>query len=361
MKICILLGTRPEIIKMSPVIRACERAKLDYFILHTGQHYSYIMDCVFFEQLELPEAKYNLDVGSGKHGEQTGKILSGVEPVLQKEGADAVLVEGDTNTVLAGALAATKLHIKVGHVEAGLRSYDRKMPEEINRVLTDHCSDYLFAPTDKAREILLGEGIQDTRIFVTGNTIVDAVFQNLELAKDRNDVLNDLHPEQRKYFLVTAHRQENVDVKERFEEIIKSLELLADEFSLPVIYPIHPRARKMMNHFGLKSNGIEFIEPVDYLSFLQLESKAKLILTDSGGVQEEACLLKVPCVTLRDNTERPETLVVGSNILAGTDSKKILESTKIMFAKNNDWENPFGDGNAGKRIVEILEMGDGKC
>ena len=355
MKICIILGTRPEIIKMSPVIRACEREKIDYFILHTGQHYSYTMDNVFFEQLELPEAKYNLDVGSGKHGEQTGKILSGVEPVLQKEGADVVLVEGDTNTVLAGALAATKLHIKVGHVEAGLRSYDRKMPEEINRVLTDHCSDYLFAPTDKAREILLGEGIQDTRIFVTGNTIVDAVFQNLELAKDRNDVLNDLHLEPRNYFLVTAHRQENVDVKERFKGIISGLELVSDEFGLPVIYPIHPRARKMMNHFGLKANGIEFIEPVDYLSFVQLEAKAKLVLTDSGGVQEEACILKVPCVTLRDNTERPETLEVGSNVLAGTTSEKILECAKEMLNKNNKWYNPFGDGKAGERIVEIVE------
>jgi UDP-N-acetylglucosamine 2-epimerase (non-hydrolysing) len=354
MKICIILGTRPEIIKMSPVIRACEKQGLDYFILHTGQHYSYTMDRVFFEQLELPEAKYNLDVGSGKHGEQTGKILSGVEPVLQKERPDVVLVEGDTNTVLAGALAATKLHIDVGHVEAGLRSYDRRMPEEINRVLTDHCSDYLFAPTETARKILLGEGIPDTKIFVTGNTIVDAVFQNLEIAKDRNNALNDLHLEPKNCFLVTAHRQENVDVKERFKGIISGLELVSDEFGLPVIYPIHPRARKMMNHFGLKANGIEFIEPVDYLSFLQLESKAKLVLTDSGGVQEETCILGVPCVTLRDNTERPETLEVGSNMLVGTEPEKIFEGVKLMLERENNWENPFGDGKAGKRIVEIL-------
>jgi len=312
------------------------------------------MDRVFFEQLELPEAKYNLDVGSGKHGEQTGKILSGVEPVLQKERPDVVLVEGDTNTVLAGALAATKLHIDVGHVEAGLRSYDRRMPEEINRVLTDHCSDYLFAPTETARRILLGEGIPDTKIFVTGNTIVDAVFQNLEIAKDRNNALNDLHLEPKNYFLVTAHRQENVDVKERFKGIISGLELVSDEFGLPVIYPIHPRARKMMNHFGLKANGIEFIEPVDYLSFLQLESKAKLVLTDSGSVQEETCILGVPCVTLRDNTERPETLEVGSNMLVGTEPEKIFEGVKLMLERENNWENPFGDGKAGKRIVEIL-------
>ena len=352
-RIAIVLGTRPEIIKMSPVIRACERENLDYFILHTGQHYSYNMDRVFFEQFGLPEAKYNLDVGSCSHGEQTGKILTSVEQVLQKEKPDVVLVEGDTNTVLAGALAATKLHIKVGHVEAGLRSYDRQMPEEINRVLTDHCSDYLFAPTETARRILLGEGIPDTKIFVTGNTIVDAVFQNLEIAKDRNNALNDLHLEPKNYFLVTAHRQENVDVKERFKGIISGLELVSDEFGLPVIYPIHPRARKMMNHFGLKANGIEFIEPLDYLSFLQLESKAKLVLTDSGGVQEETCILKIPCVTLRDNTERPETLEVGSNVLVGTEPERILDGAKLMLSKENNWKNPFGDGKAGEGIVKI--------
>ena len=354
MKLSIILGTRPEIIKMSPVIRECEKRGLDYFILHTGQHYSYNMDRVFFEQLRLPEAKYNLDVGSGTQGEQTGKMLMGTEKILQKEKPDVVLVEGDTNTVLAGALAAAKLHIKVGHVEAGLRSYDRRMPEEINRVLTDHCSDYLFAPTENARRILLGEGVPAATIFVTGNTIVDAVFQNLEIAKDRNNALNDLHLEPKKYFLVTAHRQENVDVKERFDGIIKGLERVADEFGLPVVYPIHPRARKMMNHFGLKPNGVELIEPVDYLSFLQLEAKAKLVLTDSGGVQEETCVLKVLCVTLRDNTERPETLEVGSNVLAGTNQKKILECTNQMLINNNNWGNPFGDGKAGERIMEIL-------
>lgn len=355
MSLCIVLGTRPEIIKMSPVIRECERLEEDYSILHTGQHYTYNMDKVFFEQLELPEAKYNLDVGSGSHGEQTGKILIGVEKILQKEKTDAVLVEGDTNTVLAGALAATKLHIKVGHVEAGLRSYDRRMPEEINRVLTDHCSDYLFAPTEKARKNLFDEGILDNKIFVTGNTIVDAVYKNLKIANSRVNALNDLHIEPKEYFLVTAHRQENVDIKKRFEGIIKGLELVANEFGLPVIYPIHPRARKMMNYFGLKANGIEFIEPLDYLSFLQLESKAKLVLTDSGGVQEETCILKVPCVTLRDNTERPETLEVGSNILAGTNLEKILEYTRLMLERDNRWENPFGDGTAGKRIVKLLE------
>jgi len=183
---------------------------------------------------------------------------------------------------------------------------------------------------------------------------VDALYQNLGISEDRINHLNDIELTPKEYFLVTAHRQENVDVKERFEGIIKGLELVANEFGLPVIYPIHPRARKMMNHFGLKAKGIEFIEPVDYLSFVQLEAKAKLVLTDSGGVQEEACILKVPCVTLRDNTERPETLEVGSNVLAGTTSEKILECAKEMLNKNNKWYNPFGNGKAGERIVEIL-------
>jgi len=357
MKIAIVLGTRPEIIKMSPVIRELERRSADFFILHTGQHYSYNLDRVFFEQLKLPQARYNLEVGSASHAEQTAKILIGVEKVLQEEKPALVLVEGDTNSVLAGALAAVKLHIKVGHIEAGLRSYDRRMPEEINRILTDHCSDFLFAPTQKAKVILLGEGIPEPKIFVTGNTIVDAIYQNLSISKDRIDHLNDLGLTPEEYFLVTAHRQENVDVKARFEGIIKGLELVANEFGLPVIYPIHPRTRKMMNHFGLRANGIEFVEPLDYLSFVQLEANAKLILTDSGGVQEEACILGVPCVTLRDNTERPETLEVGANILAGASPEKILECSKIMLGRENNWENPFGDGKAGEKIVKILTEG----
>ena len=271
-----------------------------------------------------------------------------------KEKPDVVLVEGDTNTVLAGALTATKLHVKVGHVEAGLRSYFRGMPEEINRILVDHCSDYLFAPTEKSKRILLGEGIEEGKIFVTGNTIVDAVHQNLKIAEEKVNPLNDFDLEAGKYFLVTAHRQENVDNKERFEGILKGLELIADGFNMPVVYPIHPRARKMMNKFSLNTDGIKFVEPIDYLSFLQLEANAKLVLTDSGGVQEETCVLKIPCVTLRDNTERPETIEVGSNMLAGTNPDTILNATKKMVIKNNNWENPFGDGKAGERIVEIL-------
>ena len=185
MKLSIILGTRPEIIKMSPLIRECEKRNLDYFVLHTGQHYSYEMDRAFFDDLELPEPAYNLDVGSGSHAEQTGKIMEGIEKVIIKEKPDVVLVQGDTNTVLAGTLAASKIHIKVGHVEAGLRSYDRSMPEEINRVVADHVSDYLFAPTELSKQNLLKEGIEESKIFVTGNTIVDAIFQNLEISNKK--------------------------------------------------------------------------------------------------------------------------------------------------------------------------------
>ena len=354
MKLSVILGTRPEIIKMSPVIRECERRGLNYFILHTGQHYSYNMDKVFFKQLELPEAKYNLDVGSGSHAEETGRMLIGIEKILLREKPDTVLVEGDTNSVLAGALAASKLHIKVGHVEAGLRSYDRGMPEEINRVLTDQISDYLFAPTEKARKILLREGISEDKIFVTGNTIVDAVYQNLKIANKKQNVLGKLGLEPKNYFLVTLHREENVDDKKRFSRILKSLDQLASKFSLPVIYPIHPRSQKRMTEFDIKVNYVKLMPPFDFLSFLQLESNAKLVLTDSGGVQEESCILGVPCVTLRDSTERPETLEVGSNTLSGRNLEEILESAESMINRGNSWINPFGEGKAGKKIIEII-------
>ncbi len=355
MKISIILGTRPEIIKLSPVIRECKRLDLDYFIIHTGQHYSYVMDEVFFKQLELPMAKYNLDIGSGSHAEQTGRMLIGIEKVLRQESPDVVLVEGDTNTVLAGALAAVKLNIRVGHVEAGLRSYDRQMPEEINRILVDHCSDLLFAPTEKAKRILLDEGILTSKIYLTGNPIVDAVFQNLNISKRNNNILEVLDLKSNSYFLATVHREENVDNKKRFKEILIGLKMVQKEFGLPVVYPIHPRAEKQLKFFNFETDNIKIIKPLDYLSFLQLERNAKVVLTDSGGIQEEACILRVPCVTLRYNTERPETLDVKSNVLAGTDSNEIIKKMKLMINSGREWQNPFGDGKAGERIVQIVE------
>ena len=387
--ICIVLGTRPEIIKMSPIIRECEKRKLDYFILHTGQHYSYEMDRIFFEELGLPAPGVNIEAGSGTHGAQTGEILAGVErELIERDMAgspdmvaqadkmkekdqvslkndpgnvpDIVLVQGDTNTVLAGALAAVKLHIPVGHVEAGLRSFDRNMPEEINRVVADHISDLLFAPTSTAHLNLIREGLPEDRIFVTGNTVVDAVYENLGIAehkfRNRSDLAaGNLHLEKGKFALVTAHRAENVDIQSRLQAILSGLGDLHRETGMPVVFPVHPRTAKMMDHYRLIPEGVTLSKPVGYLEFLRLESNAGLILTDSGGIQEESCVLRVPCVTLRDTTERPETLVVGSNILAGADRRRILESSLSMLQKPTDWENPYGDGHSGRRIVGIIE------
>lgn len=351
--IAIILGTRPEIIKMSPIIRECEDRSLDYFILHTGQHYSYEMDRTFFEELELPEPKYNLDVGSGTHADQTGRIMSGIEEILVEEKPDIVLVQGDTNTVLAGALAAAKLNMKVGHVEAGLRSYDRTMPEEINRVVADHISDYLFAPTETARENLLKEGIPEYKISVTGNTVVDAVYQNLEIAKGRSDIFKAFGLEPKEYFLVTSHRQENVDNPDKLQNIFSALREIRRRYNLPVIFPIHPRTKKMLREFSIPHDDITISEPIGYFDFLQLESSARLILTDSGGVQEEACILGVPCITLRKNTERPETVDVGANMLVGTDAKRIIQGVEETISIQTNWKNPYGDGTAGKIIVMI--------
>jgi len=353
-KVAIVFGTRPEIIKMSPVVRALQNQGVEFFIIHTGQHYSYNMDRVFIEQLRLPEAKYNLDVGSGTHAEQTAAMLLGIEQACLKEKPDIVLVEGDTNSVFAGALTASKMKIKVGHVEAGLRSYDRDMPEEINRILSDHMADYCFAPTEAARKILLGEGIPDEKIFITGNTVVDAVNQNLDIARAQPDCLKKLNLSPGKFVLVTVHRQENVDDPTRFGPILQAFDLIHEELSIPVIYPIHPRSRKMLKQLNLKTQNTHLIDPTDFLSFLLLESAAKIILTDSGGVQEEACILQVPCVTLRYNTERPETLEVGANLLGGTSPEKILDCVRTMLKRDSSWPNPFGDGRAGEKIVRII-------
>ena len=359
MKIFIILGTRPEIIKMSSVIRECIKKKLNFSILHTNQHYSENLDKVFFKELNLPEPEYNLNVGSGTHAEQIAKILVGVEKILLKEKPDIVLVLGDTNTVLAGALAAAKLHIKIGHIEAGLRSYYREMPEEMNRILTDHCSDLLFAPTKKAKDILLNEGISNKNIFITGNTIIDAVFQNLKLAEKESKILKKLNLSKKGYFLMTAHRAENVDNKDKLRGILKGAKMVSKKFSLPVIYPIHPRTRKMMKRFKLKaSDKVRLLEPLGYLDFLKLENSAKLILTDSGGIQEEACAMRVPCITLRDNTERPETIDVGSNLLSGANSLRILKCVSKMLNKNRKWKNPFGSGKTAEKIIKIIQKNE---
>ena len=355
MNISIILGTRPEIIKMSPIIRYCEKEKIPYHIIHTGQHYDENMDKVFFKELELPEPKYNLLVGVHPYRKQMGKMIREIQEILKKEKATFSLVQGDTNTVLAGALASNKLGIPVGHHEAGLRSHDLTMLEEINRITTDHISDLLFTPTKDSLNNLHEEGIQDNKIYSTGNTIVDAVFQNLEIANRKVNILERLNLTKKNYILTTAHRAENVDNVKRLQGILSGLSLVQKHFQIPIIYPIHPRTKLRIKEFNLEvPKNIILIEPTSFLEFLQLEANSILNISDSGGVQEESCILKVPCVTIRENTERPETLKLGINILAGTDPNKILEKSKEMVNKEHKWENPFGDGTAGKKIIDII-------
>lgn len=350
-----ILGTRPEIIKLSPVIRACQGRSVPFTIIHTGQHYSDDLDSVFFEQLDLPTPDYNLGVGSGSHGEQTGRMITEIESVLKEEQPDVVLVQGDTNSVLAGTVAATKIEeIKVGHVEAGLRSFDRAMPEEVNRRLADHAADFLFAPTETARSHILAENLSDERITVTGNTIVDAVQQNVEIAHKRSEVQSKLGLDGQ-FGLLTAHRAENVDDRDRFISLLDGVARAALEYEFSVVYPIHPRAEKRISEFDIViPEEIQLVEPLDFLDFLLLEDEAAIVFTDSGGVQEESCILQTPCVTLRDNTERPETVEVGANRIVGVEPETVLDGVEQMLTIEPDWENPFGDGTAAERILDGL-------
>ncbi len=340
---------------MAPVVRACQKHQVDHYILHTGQHYSYNMDQAFFVDLELPPPLHKLEAGSGPHGEQTARVLAAAERALVQDRPDILLAEGDTNSTLATALAAAKLHIPVGHVEAGLRSRDKTMPEELNRILTDHLSNYLFAPTPEARDNLLSENIPEEAVSVTGNTIVDAVLWASHRVAEKDTTLTRLGLEPRRYFLLTLHRQENADDPERLANILKGLELIHREYHLPLVFPIHPRTRKRLDEFGLcLPPCTTILDPMGYLEFLGLEGAARLVFTDSGGVQEEACILHVPCVTLRDNTERPETVRVGANALAGTAPEAVLEATRRMLSAGAEWSNPFGDGRAAERIMGIV-------
>lgn len=355
MKICIIVGTRPEVIKMSPVIHECIKRKIDFFIIHSNQHYSPEMDEIFFEELNLPQPKYNLEVGSGKHSNQTGNILIKMEPILESEKPDFVLVQGDTNTVIAGALTASKLNIPTCHIEAGLRSYDRTMPEETNRIVTDHLSRYQFAVSDIQKEILLSEGSTNDKVFVVGNTIVDAVFNNLEIAHKKSKVLESLSIKPKEYVLLTAHRSSNVDTQSAFSELIESIKQIEES----IIWPIHPRAKKTLKEFNLElPKNVQLTEPVGYLDFLELQKNAKYICTDSGGLQEEACILGTPCITLRDNTERPETINVGANILVGRDKDKLKDALKHWSRETKKWDNPFGDGKSSQYIIDILQFGE---
>jgi UDP-N-acetylglucosamine 2-epimerase (non-hydrolysing) len=354
-QLAFVLGTRPEIIKMAPLIRECEQREQPFDLIHTGQHYSDSLDSVFFEQLELPTPDYHLGIGSASHGEQTGKMVIQLEEVLLDAEPDVVFVQGDTNSVLAGAIAGSKLDCELAHVEAGLRSFDRDMPEETNRVVADHVSDYLFAPTAQSREYLLDEGRPEEDIYVTGNTVVDALYQNRDLAREKSDVFEELGMVGEEYFLMTAHRAENVDDEGRFRDLLSGVAKAAEAHDVSVIYPIHPRARNRLDESDIDvPERILLTEPLEYLDFLRLEADARLILTDSGGVQEEACVLRVPCVTLRDNTERPETVDVGANRLSGADQDSIQSEARRMLSKPTEWANPFGDGQAAAKMLDIV-------
>ena len=364
-KVAIVAGTRPEIIKTSPLIKELESRGADYFLIYTGQHYNYEMEKVFFEQLSLPTPRYNLGIRSSApflQGEHTGRMLIDIEKIILDEKPGIVLTQGDTNSPLAGSLTTRKLattapftniNVMLGHVEAGLRSYDRTMPEEANRIIADHLSDFLFAPTQRAADNMLKEGIHRSRISVTGNTIVDALNDAVKTSS-RNEILDKLGLD-RGYVLATFHRQENADVREKFSNVMGAFGRVHNKFGKPVVYPVHPRSRKLMERFDIvPPEGVVLIDPIGFMEFLKLEQEASLILTDSGGVQEESCVLRVPCVTLRENTERPETIDVGANILAGTDPDKIVECADIMMERKRNWENPFGDGKSSKKIVDII-------
>ena len=369
MKISVVLGTRPEIIKMASVIDEINKRGHELLLIHTGQHYDKEMSENFFKDLELPLPNYNINVGSGSHGKQTGRMMEGIEEVLMDEKPDIVLVQGDTNAVLAGALVASKLHMSIGHVEAGLRSFDETMPEEINRLVADVTTKLYFVPTVDSALNLISEGISHKQIIITGNTVVDACFRNLQIAEKRDksqydEGLQNLDLDNMENIVtLTMHRAENVDVEERLLNIINALLKLDN---VDIIFPIHPRTRNTLKNFGLldkleNKEHIHLIKPVGYLDFLLLLSKSKFILTDSGGLQEEAITLNIPALTLRYNTERPETVSAGGNILVGSDTEKIIEyANKIIndetFAnKMQNAKNPYGEGNAAGLMLDSIE------
>ena len=359
MKIAFIIGTRPEIIKMSPLIDEVRKRDIDHILIHTGQHYDREMSEQFFEDLELPQPDYNIGVGSTTHGKQTATMLEGIEEILLSEKPDIVLVEGDTNAVMAGALASSKMHIPLGHVESGLRSYDKTMPEEINRVVADVCSQLFFVPTEESALNLVFEGLNPHDIHITGNTVVDAVFRNLKIAEKHRKPDFDL---KNGYITLTLHRAENTDDSHRLKNIIDALLELKET---KIVFPVHPRTVKTLKDLNLfhdleKAHHIKLIKPVGYLEFLALLSHSKLVITDSGGIQEEAITLNLPCITLRYNTERPETVAAGGNVLVGTNKERIIQAVKNiledkeLYQKMCQAPNPYGNGKTSQKIMEII-------
>ncbi|MBI3538115.1 MAG: UDP-N-acetylglucosamine 2-epimerase (non-hydrolyzing) [Chloroflexi bacterium] len=348
MKIVSIVGARPQFIKVAVVSRVL-REQFHEVILNTGQHYDDGMSGIFFRELGISNPDYNLGVGSGSHAKQTGEMLAKIEAVLLKETPDWVLVYGDTNSTLAGALAAAKLHVPVAHVEAGLRSYNRAMPEEINRIATDHISDLLFCPTFSASEILRGEGIS-RGVYVVGDVMYDAVMRYLAIAEKQSRILEILRITPKKFLLATIHRPSNTDNIENLREILCAFGSVNEL----IVFPVHPRTRKAIEALGTRANdNVRFIEPVGYLDMLWLEKNARLILTDSGGLQKEAYAVGVPCITLRTETEWIETVKTGWNAVVGTNRELIVETVKNFVAPDTH-PDLFGDGHASEKIATHL-------
>jgi len=348
MKILTVVGARPQFIKAAAVSRALRKQHKE-ILVHTGQHYDQKMSDVFFEELQIPKPDHLLQVGSAKHGAQTGEMLARLEPILEDEKPDCVLVYGDTNSTLAGALTAAKLHIPVAHVEAGLRSFNRDMPEEINRVLTDHLSALLFCPSDKSAAQLAAEGVA-SGVHVVGDVMYDSILQYTGIAEKNSRILATLNAQPKTYLLATLHRPVNVDDPQTLFHLLETF----NEIGETILFPAHPRTRKMIEaaRFSTGEN-IRFIEPFGYLDMLWVEKNARLILTDSGGVQKEAYWMKVPCVTLREETEWVETVQSGWNTLTGANREKILAAVRNFRAPA---EHPplFGDGSASEKITRCL-------
>lgn len=355
MKVLTIIGARPQFIKAANVSRAIQgEVNISEVLVHTGQHFDANMSAIFFNELDIPEPKYNLGIYGGNHGEQTGKMLIKIEEVLLREKPDFVLVYGDTNSTLAGALAAAKLHIPIAHVEAGLRSFNKKMPEEINRILTDHASDILFTPTATASKNLQNEGIDKSKIFNVGDVMLDATNYYSIKAEIQSSILSDLGLSSKEYVLVTIHRAENTNDLEKLKSIFDSLENIARDHKL--VLPIHPRTRTVLKSidFSIKNSKINFIGPVGYLDMMMLEKHSIIIITDSGGVQKEAYFHQVPCITLRAETEWVELVENGWNFLADAGNlSEVFHSARV--AEIATMENIYGNGDAALKIVKRLQ------
>ena len=352
MKIVSIIGARPQFIKCAPLSRELRKVHQE-ILVHTGQHYDPDMSDIFFKELDIPKPDYSLNVGSGTHGRQTGEMLEKIEEVLIQEKPDIVIVFGDTNSTLAGALAAVKLHIPVAHVEAGLRSFDRQMPEEINRVLTDHISDFLFCPTQTAIDNLAKEGITNG-VYLVGDVMVDALEYNRGISEKRSDIIERLGLQERNYLVLTVHRPSNTDSRENMENIISAI----GESGRKTIFPVHPRTRKYLEEYGLLKNSpsnLILTEPLGYLDMIRLMRHAEKILTDSGGIQKEAYILGVPCITIRDTTEWVETLEGGWNVLVGTLNKQIFLAINHSRQFPSSRSNIYGGGNASNKIFCVID------